>query len=101
MVGPGAAADKGGEGAYHRETRREEWDIRDHHKGCGTRGAGSTRGHRCQACEAAGTHVRRGVGTPEEADVAWSGRVASLLSARWSISGGLWWRASRPCVVPQ
>src|SRR5215213_3997299 len=76
-VRPGTAADKGGEGAYRRGTCREEWSIRDHHKGCGTRGAGSSRGHRCQACEAAGTHVRRGVGTPEEADVAWSGEVAA------------------------
>src|SRR5215216_1756953 len=76
-VRPGTAADKGGEGAYRRGTRREEWSIRDHHKGCGTRDAGSTRGHRCQACEAAGTHVRGGVGTPEEADVAWSGEVAA------------------------
>src|SRR5215216_6570253 len=99
-VRPGTAADKGGEGAYRRGTCREEWSIRDHHKGCGTRGAGSTRGHRCQACEAAETHVRRGVGTPEEADVAWSGEVAALLRARWTISGGLGCRAYLPWLVP-
>ena len=34
------------------------------------RGAWEARGHRCQACEAAGTYVRRGVETPEETGVA-------------------------------
>src|SRR5215217_7349452 len=53
-VRPGTAADKGGERAYRRGTCREEWSIRDHHKGCGTRGAGSTRGNRCQVAKPLG-----------------------------------------------
>src|SRR5215217_3894331 len=69
MVRTRATADKGGAGAQCRSARGEERGIRDHHKGGGARGAGSSYGHRCQACQAAGAYVRGGVETPEEGGV--------------------------------